>query len=511
MNKFLKLFFSLLFLCVSAFGVFAFETDSLQLLSIDKKLKEYIGTIEKMPISVKNRECDFLLESCHNKDVRTKVMSVLYNHYRYSPLMGDDAVAVHISDKWISTGKGTLGNDVENMMARIYSDFNRRSLIGCRAPSINMESIDGKRIEVLGTASDSVKFAGISDRYRVLYFYTPDCSDCKKESILLAEYLKKTEYKLYVDFIYTGTQKNLWLDYRQKQLNIKSSFVTVSDYWDPEELSDFHKKYGVLQTPRMFLIDKNGVIIGRSLNTDALASLLEKVNNEDISEKEASNHFFEDLFNVIGKVGVNDMINVAKSLKVKLYDTGNYSMYKKMTGDYLYFLSSQRGKEYRLAEIYVIDSLIFNYPKLWTEQKDSLQVIGFSSLRKTLLLRTPIGSKVPAIKVNGLIKKKHRSKAGKWQIDKLKHNTYIVFYTEGCNYCKAELSAVDSILKRRKVAGEANDLQFLLINMDEIMSSSPSGLASKLLDSFDLSVLPFIIYVDSRGIVKDKYISLVNN
>ena len=47
----------------------------------------------------------------------------------------------------------------------------------------------------------------------------------------------------------------------------------------------------------------------------------------------------------------------------------------------------------------------------------------------------------------------------------------------------------------------------LLVDMDAVMSDRPE-LASKLLDTFDLSVLPFVIQLDRRGIVQHRYVQL---
>ena len=50
--------------------------------------------------------------------------------------------------------------------------------------------------------------------------------------------------------------------------------VTVVHAWDPQGVSDFALKYDVLGTPRMFLVDADGFIVGRRLNSEALKRLL---------------------------------------------------------------------------------------------------------------------------------------------------------------------------------------------------------------------------------------------
>ena len=46
-----------------------------------------------------------------------------------------------------------------------------------------------------------------------------------------------------------------------------------------------------------------------------------------------------------------------------------------------------------------------------------------------------------------------------------------------------------------------------MVNVDAIMASDPS-LASRLIDTFDLSSLPYIIRTDRSGTIQDRYLSL---
>ena len=66
--------------------------------------------------------------------------------------------------------------------------------------------------------------------------------------------------------------------------------------------------------------------------------------------------------------------------------------------------------------------------------------------------------------------------------------------------CAAEKEAALRLLEDRKT-------RVLMVNVDSIMEAD-SSLASKLMDSFDLSSLPFIIQTDSRGTILRRYLSL---
>ena len=90
----------------------------------------------------------------------------------------------------------------------------------------------------------------------------------------------------------------------------------------------------------------------------------------------------------------------------------------------------------------------------------------------------------------------------------IKLRNLIIFHTDGCNICAAEIAAARNIISQldRK---QKNKIKVFLVNVDDILASDPS-LASKLFDSFDLSSLPFIIGTDKKGIIDSRYMTLRN-
>ena len=66
--------------------------------------------------------------------------------------------------------------------------------------------------------------------------------------------------------------------------------------------------------------------------------------------------------------------------------------------------------------------------------------------------------------------------------------------------CKAELEAVDSLCRADR------KLRFLLVDMDEVLAWKPD-MAEVLFDTFDLTVMPYIISTDRKARVKERYIS----
>ena len=120
--------------------------------------------------------------------------------------------------------------------------------------------------------------------------------------------------------------------------------------------------------------------------------------------------------------------------------------------------------------------------------------------------RTPVGSEVPDLTVPGVLRRKpfpifvKASKEGNYALRKLKGKpSYIVFYSANCSACQELLEGVD------KAVSSSRKVKVLLVDMDSAMDQ-PVG--QTLLDTFDLTNLPFVIQVDKKGIIQHRYVQL---
>ena len=118
-----------------------------------------------------------------------------------------------------------------------------------------------------------------------------------------------------------------------------------------------------------------------------------------------------------------------------------------------------------------------------------------------LLTKAMPGTQIRDLKVPAERLAKGKLRKSSFSLAKLKGETnLIIFYTEGCEICKAEKSAIAAIAARDR------KMTVLMVNVDEIMSSDPQ-LAEKLFDSFDLSSLPYIVMTDRKGNIVRRYLS----
>ncbi|MDE7127132.1 MAG: thioredoxin family protein [Bacteroidales bacterium] len=493
--------------------------DSTAMARLDAKLKEYLASLDFEPLKIKCEEADFIISACSDSAIRQKTAETVYRHFLDSKVMGDEAVAIHIYDNWYADGKVTMSDEAGLWEARLFATVNRQSLIGCRAPGLQLEDIDGNQVEIF---RHDVQPDG---RYTILYFYDTECPKCRIESILLRNVLENDNLPVNLYAIYTGQDRDKWQSYVTEQLSIDAPETETLHLWCPGAESGMETSYGIIQTPRMFLVRPDGIIAGRGLDTYALEQLLTDIlapREIEYGSDEAMEMFrtaFSSIEKGMGCEGVSMMADHISDSVLEHQDT---LLYKQMIGDLLYFVSSQRGENYKCGTPAFADKYILERSDIWKTSEDSLKVVSLAVLMKNIAELAPAGQKMPDIKVPAsVITCKSRARTGNagsqsaqktaagmklkteygtYNLGSLKNAT-VIFHTEGCNICKAEISAAYRSLE----SGETGKV--VLIDMDEMFSSKPD-LAEQLLDSFDLSALPFILTTDSRARIARKYISL---
>ncbi len=251
------------------------QTDSLyRYAGLDSLLTQFYATLERESIEAKNAEFDSLISSCRDSLTRQHVTLSVFDHYRHSRVMGEEAVAIHVYDDWLASGLVRTATDIELMDAQIFADFNRSSLIGMQAPKVRL-------LKPCGGGS-TVPADG---RTAVLFFYDTSCAKCRIESRMLPSVLSQVDFPMNFYAVYVGTDKREWRTFR-KNFKISSRRVKLHHLWDPEMDSDYQKYYGVTGTPRLFVVYRDGEIIGRRLELDNLQEIIHYISITDGQAKE---------------------------------------------------------------------------------------------------------------------------------------------------------------------------------------------------------------------------------
>lgn len=506
MKGFLKYLIVLLALVSGRTALYAQQLDSAKIAALEQRLVEYFDLLKFESIDVQKAEADLMIEAASDSAVRQAVALRIYDHYLGSPVMGAEAVAIHIYDKWFEPGKISMGGDMDLLSARFFAEFNRQSLIGEKAPELAMETLQGDTLRLF---TDRRKYARKGDRHKVLFFYDHGCSKCKLETILLGNLLQTEDYPIDFYAIYTGDNRQAWETYVADRFDVSPVNSNVYHLWDPTMDSDFQRKYGVVQTPRLYLVRPDGVIKGRGLNARALSLMLEDIFASPDLEygKPESEAYFDQLMTLFspseGDAPSEAVRQAGDHMEVSALQAGDTTMFRQFLGDFLYYLAPKSDEQAKEGMKYLIDNYIDGRSDIWKSQDDSLKIIGFAQIMGDLLSKAVPGGQIPDLKVPGdFLRHGKKIKTGQFALSRLRgQKNIIIFYTEGCNICDAEKAAA------RRLVAEDSRYRVLMVNVDRIVSSDPA-LASRLFDKFDLSSLPFIIETDKKGIILRRYITL---
>lgn len=241
---------------------------------LDSLLRQFYLALEHDAVEVKNAEFDALIDSCRDSLLRQHVTFRVFDHYRYSRIMGEEAVAINVYDEWIASGKVKLRNEIEEMDAQLFSDFNRNSLLGMQAPKVALRKPSGGKMAV-----------PVDGRITVMFFYDTSCAKCRLEASVLPTLLKDVDFPMDFVAVYVGADKSEWRAFR-KNFRIANRKIKLRHLWDPEMESDYQRFYGVIGTPKIFLVWKDGEILGRRLEVDSLMEMIKYVKiSENVEAK----------------------------------------------------------------------------------------------------------------------------------------------------------------------------------------------------------------------------------
>ncbi|NLZ19863.1 MAG: hypothetical protein GXY24_06330, partial [Bacteroidales bacterium] len=162
---------------------------------LDSLLTQFYGALLREDVSVKNAEFDALIESCRDSLTRQHVALSVFDHYRFSRVMGEEAVAMHVFDEWIASGKVETRSEFELFEAERFALENRSTLLGMPAPRLTLRTPCGGRRSLPS-----------ADRASVLFFYSPGCAKCRLETYALPTVLAQAEFPL--DFYAVNVDKD---------------------------------------------------------------------------------------------------------------------------------------------------------------------------------------------------------------------------------------------------------------------------------------------------------------
>lgn len=242
------------------------QPDSLAFAKLDTMLSNYTQAITNESTDVKSAECDFLISSVKDSLTMQHIALWLWDKYKDSELMGDEAVAIHVYDNWFKDGTIAMRSEFDKLDADIFAAFNRSTLLGMKAPTVDLKTPCGRKVRIPQDGSHSI-----------LFFFDTGCAKCQLESKVLPGIIEKVEFPTKVYAVFCGHDKAQWRKFR-RTFKVRNKKVGIVHAWDPELETDMLRLYGVISTPRLYFTDTDGEILGRRLEPESLAEIIQYIN-----------------------------------------------------------------------------------------------------------------------------------------------------------------------------------------------------------------------------------------
>jgi thiol-disulfide isomerase/thioredoxin len=199
------------------------------------------------------------------------MLNWLTDKYINPKIMGQDAIFVHLFNKYHSKGLTPWLNEkqLETISRRAYMQMS--NLIGAQAADLNMVDSTGKPKTLFNQAAE----------YTFVVFWDPTCGHCKEEIPRIDSFYraswKEKGMKIYA-VLSDNDKKTEWVNYlKEKKL---SDWINVYETKEAENLisstnqPSYKQLYDVIQTPTIFLLDKEKRIIAKKLGPQQINDLL---------------------------------------------------------------------------------------------------------------------------------------------------------------------------------------------------------------------------------------------
>lgn len=307
----------------------------------------------KLPYEIIGKADGFIMTGKNDRE-KANIAYLIYRYYRESRIMGYDEIAIYIADNYFLNGKFSLEDKSAYMEMKLFAETNRHSLIGMHAPSITLQDPSGNNVTIPSGDQD----------YSIMYFYDDECQACIRTTPALMQYLSRNSGKLNftVYMIYTQDSRERWMNYIKKAISpfVMPDNVKLVHLWDPDMSSDFVTEYGVISTPKLFLTDRDGIIIGRELTPNALAQVVE-ISESQLSSMEM---LLQQIF--IPMASTSDTTEITETIDSFFEDSkDNPDLFHELFFTTYQYLKSSESYTLQQGAAYLANKYIAGMPEMW--------------------------------------------------------------------------------------------------------------------------------------------------
>lgn len=459
---------------------------------------------------------DAFINTGKTPEETARIAWYIYNYYRSSNIMGYDEIAIYIAYSYFLNKRYTLPDESAMMEMRLFAETNRNSLIGMKAPSLTLQDPAGTEIRIPDGDQD----------YSVLYFYDDECPGCVRTTPALMQYMIRNSaginFTIYM--VYTQNDRERWMDYIQKAVQpftLPANVRTVH-LWDPDMTSDFVTKYGVISTPKLFLLDRNGNIIGRELTPTALGQVVD-VHESQLNPTEM---IFEQIFTPLANT--TDTTLITKEIDTFFEDSkDNPDFFHELFYTLYQYLRTSTAYPLQQGAAYLANKYIASMPELWetvtftdkgetsgsvirADFKSPQDFIDQTALAVLMFYRNPLDKPVTDLELRTPKNKKMRI----YDVPEAEY-TVLYFYSMDCGLCNAVTEELGKMYRQYS----PSEVQFIAVYTGRdrswkkyIKENDPGWInlwdqkrTSGMFDKYDLMDVPAIYLLDSekKTVAKD--------
>lgn len=187
------------------------------------------------------------------------------NQFAKSNIVGQDAVYVHLVDKYYATGLAPWTE--EEQLDKILESAKtlKPLLIGKIAPNITLETRAGQKVSLHDVKSE----------YTILYFWRYDCAVCKKSTPDIKAFYEKFKDKgvkiMAVCVKFTDEVPKCW-EYVDE--NGTQEWLHCAD---PYNVSRYTSIYDTRSTPLIFVLDSKKEILSKRIAAEQLEDVMTRI------------------------------------------------------------------------------------------------------------------------------------------------------------------------------------------------------------------------------------------
>ena len=227
------------------------------------KINDYFTKVVNPDVDSINYYGDILIAKTNGTGDNFKFIAhYLVSMYDNQKRMGLDAVFVHIVENYYMNGQAFWLDSAATAKLTDKAMTLKPILIGKKAPFLNLYDTSGtKRISLYEVKAD----------YTILYFWASDCGHCQKTTPkLLESYHKYRDKGVEVYAVGTELENDDWVNYIKEH---DFDFINVSDLYGVPDY--FRTHYDIFATPKIFILDKDKIIIAKDLGVEQIDQFLE--------------------------------------------------------------------------------------------------------------------------------------------------------------------------------------------------------------------------------------------